>query len=350
MIAQLLNCSYDGIQWHHVRMAFSDDMDSIGRFKISKVVHLIERIICIYSAKIRTGSNILYYPPAGPRRVPFYRDAIVLILTRWMFKYTVLHFHASGISSLYPRLSWIEKILFRTAYNTPTVAIRTSALNPDDGKFLNAEYSVVIENGIPDVHHKYVDDIAKRRDRSVPTILFVGALYENKGLRILLEACGKLKVLGYKYKVQCVGRFESSAYEIEIKEYVRSLGLEEVTQFPGVLIGNDKYKAYAIADIFCFPTFFESESFGLVNIEAMQFELPVISTNWRGIPSVVKDGVSGYLVDIQSAELVADKLALLIANPLLRNRMGKTGRQLYLNRYSLELWRCNMECVFKDLK
>lgn len=349
MIRQLLDCSFDGIRWEHVRMAFSDDMDAIGRFKLQKIWHLVSVVFRIVYARIRSGGSVLYYPPAGPNRVPFYRDAVILILTRWMFKRTVFHFHASGISTLYEKLNPLERVLFRLAYSKPTVAIRTSALNPDDGKALNAKKTVVIENGVPDESGRFSEQIAERETHMVSRILFVGALYESKGIRILVEACRILKARGIMFELECVGRFESAAYASEIKDLVASVGLSGQTSFPGVLTGDAKWQAYARADIFCFPSFFESESFGLVNIEAMQFELPVVSTNWRGIPGVVQEGVSGFLVDIQSPEQVADRLAVLIGYPMLRKQMGIAGRKSFLERFSADVWSGKMESVFKEL-
>jgi glycosyltransferase involved in cell wall biosynthesis len=99
--------------------------------------------------------------------------------------------------------------------------------------------------------------------------------------------------------------------------------------------------------MFCFPSFFESESFGLVNIEAMQFELPVVSTNWRGIPGVVKEGENGFLAEIRNPQQVAEKLAQLIEDPGLRETMGRAGRKIFLERFSSEVWISKMSDVFK---
>jgi glycosyltransferase involved in cell wall biosynthesis len=345
MIQQLLSAGIPSIHFCHVRMAFSEDMDAIGRFQFQKVFHLVSVIFRIFFARLRDRPSVLYYPPAGPNRVPFYRDAIILILTRWMFKQTVFHFHASGISTLYPTLNSVERLLFRQAYFKPTVAIRTSALNPDDGKALKAKKSVVIENGVSDEYARFSEQIAERGTHTVPRILFVGALYESKGVRILVEACRILKAQGIAFELECVGLFESAAYASDIKAVVGSSGLSGQAYFPGVLTGDDKWKAYARADIFCFPSFFESESFGLVNIEAMQFELPVVSTKWRGIPGVVKEGSTGYLVEIRNPEQVAEKLGLLLNDKALRQRMGQAGRDLFLERYSEMMWRSRMEEV-----
>jgi glycosyltransferase involved in cell wall biosynthesis len=348
MIEQLLNSRFNGVELHHVRMAFSENMDSIGRFQMQKVMHLIVVILQVVGAKIRYRPSVIYYPPAGPNKVPFLRDAAILICTRWMFSKTVLHFHASGVSSLYPKLGKLGQFMFRLAYQNPDVAIRTSDLNPDDGSFLKAKKNVVIENGLPIVYQRFQSVINSRSSHLIPQILYVGALYESKGISILVEACKLLHERGAEFDVQCVGRFESIKYETHIKHLLNKYGLNKRFSFPGVLTGDKKWNAYASADIFCFPSYFESESFGLVNIEAMQFGLPVVSTRWRGIPSVIDDGKSGFLVEIRDASSTAEKLSQLIESAELRKNMGAVGKEIYIDRFSDDVWVKNMEKVFLD--
>lgn len=350
MIEQLLKAQLPAVRLYHIRMAFSDDMDAIGRFQLKKITRLFLVVSGIWAARIRHRPAVLYYPPAGPNRVPFYRDAVILILTRWMFKKTVFHFHASGLSTLYPQLNRFEKFFFRAAYHRPAAAIRTSALNPDDGLFLQAEHHAVIENGLPDILPRFHSLTEERRRHPVPHILFVGALYESKGIGILIDACRILKEQEVPFTAECVGRFESAAYEKESKSQVEAAGLSRQIFFPGVLAGDAKWSSYARADIFCFPSFFESESFGLVNIEAMQFALPVVSTDWRGIPCAVKDGENGFLVEIRNPQKVAEKLSQLIKDAGLRETMGRAGRKIFLERFSSGVWESKMAEVFKLLQ
>lgn len=347
MIQQLLDADLPSVSFWPVRMDFSSDMDEIGKIQLKKILHLGSVVFRIFIARVRCCPSILYYPPAGPNRVPFYRDVVILILTRWMFRRVIFHFHASGLSTLYPSLNRIEKWLFRLAYFHPAAAIRTSGFNPDDGAFIRARHNVVIENGLPDSYPKFKALAALRNTHAVPRILFVGALYESKGIRALIQACRLLKDHDIPFELECAGRFESVPYEAEIKTLIAEAGLSERIFFSGVLMGDAKWEAYARADIFCFPSFFESESFGLVNLEAMQFELPVVSTNWRGIPGVVKDGESGFLVEVNNPVQLADRLSLLLRNPLRRRQLGLRGRHLFRERFLNDMWQSKMDRVFR---
>jgi glycosyltransferase involved in cell wall biosynthesis len=143
-----------------------------------------------------------------------------------------------------------------------------------------------------------------------------------------------------------MGEFVSNEFKSCIEEYLKSSGLDECIDFLGVLEGENKWRVFAYTDILCFPTFFESESFGLVLIEAFSFEIPVVATNWRGIPSVVDDGIDGYLVPTNDPQAVANKLEVLIKDPALRRMMGVNGRKKYLNHYTIDLFQSRMGEVF----
>jgi glycosyltransferase involved in cell wall biosynthesis len=122
--------------------------------------------------------------------------------------------------------------------------------------------------------------------------------------------------------------------------------LSSYIEFLGVQTGVQKYQTFNEADIFCFPTFFEAETFGLVALEAMQFKLPVVATRWRGVPSVVEDQVSGFLVPPRDAKSMADKLEILINDQKLRENMGKQGRRIYLEKFTSEIHYQQLENVF----
>jgi glycosyltransferase involved in cell wall biosynthesis len=348
MIQELLASQFENAVLFHVRMSFSDDMDSIGKFRWRKIVELLSVILRIARARVAHGCRCLYYPPAGPTRPAFFRDAAILLATRWMFRRTVFHFHAAGLSTLYPELCKLERFLFWRAYEQPDIAVRTSGFNPDDGTFIHARRNLIVENSVPDHHDDWLPVVKLRGVRQRVQILFVGAIFRSKGVSVLLDSASILKTRGLEFVIQLVGKCESAAYENELRARVREFGLGSQVEFSGVLTGDDKWRAYAEADIFCFPTFFESESFGLVNLEAMFFALPVVSTRWRGIPGVVSDQESGFLVDVNNAIQLADNLEILIRDSSLRQRMGQVGRAIALERFSIGDWRERMDGVFLE--
>ena len=88
---------------------------------------------------------------------------------------------------------------------------------------------------------------------------------------------------------------------------------------------NDMSELLAISDILLLPS--ELESFGLVALEAMACEVPVIATRVGGIPEVVQDGVDGFLYAVGDVQAMADGCLSILGNPKLRDGLGKAARE-----------------------
>jgi N-acetyl-alpha-D-glucosaminyl L-malate synthase BshA len=84
-------------------------------------------------------------------------------------------------------------------------------------------------------------------------------------------------------------------------------------------------------DLFLLPS--ETESFGMAALEAMTSEVPVIATNAGGLPEVIVDGETGYLVGVGDTDAMAERGIEILANDELRRRMGKRARQVAVERF-----------------
>jgi glycosyltransferase involved in cell wall biosynthesis len=343
----LLEGDYSKVKFHHVRMAFSGDIQEVGVFRWKKIFHLVAVFFSIVAARFQTGAQVLYYPPASPNMVPFLRDCVLLISTRWLFKKTVFHFHANGLADLYTQLPGFLKAIFRMAYWKPDLSVAISNYGRKDGEFLKSNHIALIPNGISDA--RAIDSPKCSVKHGHPEILFCGMVSEEKGIGILLEACASLKQRGISFRCKIVGKAASKVEEKKFKYFVQNHQLEEFVKFSGPLYDNNKWQVYAGADIFCFPTLYSAESFGLVAVEAMMFGLPVVATNWRGLPDIVVDGETGFLVLPKDAKSIAERLEQLILDPDLRRKMGAAGRRRYEENFMVEKFRNSMEFALASL-
>jgi glycosyltransferase involved in cell wall biosynthesis len=82
-------------------------------------------------------------------------------------------------------------------------------------------------------------------------------------------------------------------------------------------------------------------------MEAMMFRLPIVTTRWRGIPTMVTDRENGFLVATENPDETAEKLAVLCDDPALRTEFGSRGRTRYLTEFSWETFEKNMGKAFK---
>lgn len=80
-------------------------------------------------------------------------------------------------------------------------------------------------------------------------------------------------------------------------------------------------------------------------VEAMIFGLPVVATNRRGLPDIVVDGETGFLVPPKDAKSIAERLERLISDLDLRRTMGSAGRRRYEENFTVEKFRSSMEEV-----
>ena len=347
MIHKLLAGKYENAKLFHVRMEFSKEMHDLGKIQIRKLFHLIGIVGKIFFYRVTKGISVLYYPPSGPERIPIYRDMIILIATRWIFSKTIFHFHAGGISEIWNRLNFLERICFRFAFFYPDVAISLSSFVPPDAEFVRAKKTYIIPNGIED---NFSESLVGAKNPSSVNILFIGVLRETKGEFDLLEAC---KILAedkkISFSVDVAGSFVSAEIRNRFSKKVKEYNLENCVAYRGVVIGKEKNELYAKADIFCLPTYFESETFSLVVVEAMQFQLPVVSTNWRGVPGSVQDGVNGFLVNIKEPKAIAEKLRKLICDENLRTEMGKKSREIYLQKFTMARFYDEMNKCFSEI-
>jgi glycosyltransferase involved in cell wall biosynthesis len=346
MIEHLVRARFRRVRLLHVRMAFSREIADIGRPRPGKVAHLGDVLARISAVRLRHRVDVLYFPPSGNSRAAMLRDVAVLLFARPLFPLTVFHLHAAGLADLYPRLTSAEKALFRRAYGRPDCTIRISSGAPPDGELLRTRREVVVPYGIEDAAPGHPRG---RPPGALPRLLFVGMLRESKGVRVLIEACAQLHRAGRAFEVELVGDWGSNAFRSEIVALLRAEGLEERFRFRGVLTGAEKHQAYADADIFCFPTFFEAETFGVVALEAMSFGLPVVATDWRGLPSLVREGSTGYLVPPRDPSALAARLGSLLDDPERAREMGRAGRQVFLEEYTLERYLARMEQVLVEV-
>jgi glycosyltransferase involved in cell wall biosynthesis len=344
-IESLTTAQYRDLQVFHTRLNYSQTTAQIGKVRLRKIFHLL-RVVIESSYKIlRHRIDVIYYPP-GADLVPILRDIVTLLVLRCFRPKLILVFHASGlcerVSSWHGFLFWI----FKKAFFYPDAVIQKSSLNPRDGEFIKARRIYNVPNGCPD----HFEAFAHRKSSNlIPVILFVGMVCEEKGVEVLIEAASLLKARDQKFRIELVGEFTSEAYGQGLLREVNARGLDQCIKFCGRRVGDEKWEHYRSADIFCFPTHYSSESFGNVLVEAMMFELPVVSTLWRSVPGIVEEGVTGFLTEIKNPAAVATGLEKLLNDKQLRISMGRKGRQKYLEKFTLEKYINNNAAVVVEV-
>jgi glycogen synthase len=228
---------------------------------------------------------------------------------------------ADQLGSGYLLSSWIEK----TAVEAADRVIAVSARMRDDileHFACDPSRVVVIHNGIDPDRFRRTEarDHVDRLGVKSPYVLFVGRVTDQKGIFHLLEAAKALPA-GVQV-VLCASAPDTP----EIEERLR----RAVAGSPNVLWINEMVKhevvtqLYSHAAVFCCPSVYEP--FGLINLEAMACETPVVASAVGGIVEVVEDGTTGLLVPPARPDVLVAALTRVLENPALGRRMGQSGR------------------------
>jgi glycosyltransferase involved in cell wall biosynthesis len=167
-----------------------------------------------------------------------------------------------------------------------------------------------------------------------PRLLFVGRLDERKGLRYLLEALPTV-LMHQPVRLRIVGK---GILEPEIKAQCRALDLENVVDFLGFVTKEELADEYAACDIFVLPAIVDSkgdtEGLGIVIIEALAHEKPVIASAVGGIVDVIRSRETGLLVPEKAPSVLAQAIIELLLNPETAREMGRRGFQDVQSRFS----------------
>ncbi len=162
-------------------------------------------------------------------------------------------------------------------------------------------------------------------------ILSVGRLEWKKGYEYALQAVALLMAQG----LQCEYHIVGDGSFLEPVAFARhQLGLEKEVKLLGALPREEVYEQMLWADVFLHAAV--SEGFCNAVMEAQAMMLPVVSSDADGLPENVADGVTGFVVPRRNPRALAERLALLAADPDLRQRMGEAGRRRVLTHFRLE--------------
>jgi alpha-maltose-1-phosphate synthase len=246
--------------------------------------------------------------------------------------------------------SWVE----RTAYEAADAVIAVSAGMRED---ILRSYPSIDPDKVKVVHNGIDSQLWQReRDEDVvrghgvdpdrPSVIFVGRITRQKGLPYLLRAAAELPP-----EVQLVllaGAPDTPEIKAEVEQLIDVLreSRDGVVWVPTMLPRHEVVALLSSATVFVCPSVYEP--LGIVNLEAMACELPVVATATGGIPEVVVDGETGWLVPIDQVQdgtgtpvdpdrFVADLAAALtdaVSDPARADRMGLAGRRRAVESFS----------------
>lgn len=154
-----------------------------------------------------------------------------------------------------------------------------------------------------------------------PTVLSVARLYKRKGMDLLMKSWPTVLAKLPDARLSIVG---DGLERKNLHRLAEKLGVNSSIDWKGTVLSDGEMAShYVNCDVFCLPS--RHESFGLVFIEAMAAEKPVVALKSTAVPEVVRDGIDGILAEPEDAEGIAAGIITLLENSALRAKMGGQG-------------------------
>ncbi len=230
-------------------------------------------------------------------------------------------------------------IIWRLLKNVDRIFAVSSALKDalEQNGIQNIE---VIHNGI-DVREWQVAPITveafiqKHKLGGKKVILFGGRISGSKGGDVTLEAMRDIVKKEPNAILLLLGNHNS--YVEKLERRAKEWGISAHIISTGWLSGDELHAAYHAADVVVMPSLY-LEPFGMIALEAMACDKPVVGSCLGGTTEIILDGETGYLLDPHDIDKLANRIIDLLSNKEKRDRFGRNGLALACEQFSLDKW------------
>lgn len=335
--SKIINASFDA---DYLNLSSSFSLDSIGKGGFGKMFAILKIFFKTIKALLTHNYDLCYMTltASGPG---FYKDFLIVLILKVFNKKIVFHFHNKGIRDNSGNA--FNRMLYRFVFRNTQSILLSPELYPDIAAYVKKENLYFCPNGIPDItpvtrEFTNIDSVCR--------FFFLSNMMAQKGVYSLLEACKILKDKNISFECHFVGAW-SDVSEIQFRQTVNQLGVAEFIFAHGKKYGSEKREYFEKADVFVFPTYYDC--FPLVLLEAMQYALPIISTFQGGIPSMVNDGETGFLIPKKNIEALVTAMYKVAVDPALGLRMGKAGRRRYEECFTLTDFEKNLNEILTTI-
>ena len=334
----------EAFQMDFINLSSSRSMDEIDHFHLLKLFRITKAWFLTFF-RLLTRHYDLCYIALTCHGKGFLKDAPFALLCKLFRKRLVIHQHNKGMAEDAGR--WPYKPLLRAVYRNATVLLLAEALYQDISSIVSREQVMICPNGKGDPEPSKPISRSHSDGEGVK-LLFISNLIPSKGVYDLIKACRILNEQNKQFLCSIVGNETAEITEEDLRHFISINGLEQLGSYEGPLYQDEKTEILKASDIFVLPTY--NECFPLCILEAMQQELPIVTTDEGGIPEMVLDGINGLICEKNNPESLAKAIGALIDNGEMRRSMGRESRSLYLKRFTANCFekqfiRCIQDCL-----
>lgn len=339
----MLSSEFNRLNIDHKTINISRGLrDRVGSKGIIRIYQILSSYINLLKSLI-SGSRIGYIT-ISQSRYGLMRD-ILYVFTLKLFKAKVVaHLKGGNYDKFYYSSSYFVKlnIKFLLKMLDKVIVLGDKLVSMYD--FIPAIRSkiTVVNNGLS------IDKCGKSKTYNKGDqikIVFLSNLIESKGYLDLLKAINLL-INHYDLPVQVyfAGEFmdslDSKKSVSDLKEhffeYINENSLERNINILGNVDGEEKWRLLQDSHFFCLPTNYANEGQPVSIIEAMAFGCIILSTNFRAIPDLLKDGINGYFVKYNDPSSIAKMIDKIISQGKF-DMMSKNSLEIYKSNFTRKI-------------
>lgn len=242
--------------------------------------------------------------------IDFYRSALFIYLFKAMGKKVIMHMHGAMFENFYHNNpSLVRKVCGKCDM---IVTVSNYFVRFFESEKLNRCVRLLHNNIEPHIACK-----SSNKPDGMTIFSYFGAIDDRKGIFECIEAIGEnAEEFRGKAEFHLGGNGNVARLESMITKY----GIDDIVKFHGWIGPAEKHELLSNTDVFLHPSKFES--FGISILEAMDYGLPIITTETGGITDLVTDGINGLTVKPGDSQMIATAMLRLMSDSDLRQKLG----------------------------
>lgn len=271
----------------------------------------------------------------------FYRKMVYFEQGRASGKPVILHNNFAHLEELFGRDRVHEAVIRRAYSQADQVHVVSQDMAQCIRGWTDGKATIrVLYNPVP---AKQFPWSGPRGDKANPAVLFMGRVGDRKGIFDLIEAWPTVlaRVPSARLRVGGDGDLE------KLRSRLQELGIADSVEVLGWVSGSARLDAYAEADVYCLPSY--AEGLPVSVLEAMASGLAVVGTDVDGFPDAIVEGDTGFMTKPGACADIADRLATLLGDADLRDKMGSAGRRRVEEVFDGEILAATLKGYWSEL-
>jgi len=326
---------------HTIGISYKDKIEDRRIFSLKKISALILTGFKLVKSLTLFKPDQVYFQ-ISPTGIAFFRDCIYILLIKTFRTPIIYHLHGKGILE-YTQNSLFKTKIYKWAFKNASVICLSKLLIFDIENIFKGKFYI-----LPNAIKRQEFQKRQESEKDIINILFLSNIIFSKGIIDFLDAFKLLisTTSDKDFKGYIVGK-EVDLNRETLEKEIQYRRLNGKVVYLGAKYDNEKSEILNKTHILVHPTL--KDVWGLVILEAMQASIPVIATKEGAIPEIIDDGITGFLVEKNNPQQIAEKIEILISNSELRKKMGEAGRKKFLERYTLDIFEENLVNVLKNI-